>query len=131
MPAPTQAFENRKAERAELAKMAMRLFEHWQLPTEDQLSLLGLATNNRAALTRYRKGEPLAPNRDLLERVGILLGIHKSLRLLFPHNRDLAYAWMCTRNRAFEGQTPAEAIKQWGFAGLLMVRAYLDKARGQ
>jgi len=131
MLAPTQQFEYRKPDRAELAKMTMKLFEHWKLTTEDQLSLLGLSTSNRAALTRYRKGEPLAPNRDLLDRVGILLGVHKSLRLLFPRNRDLAYAWMSTRNRAFEGLTPVETIKQWGFAGLLMVRAYLDKARGE
>jgi len=131
MLATTQQFEERKADRSELAKMVMRLFEHWQLSTEDQLSLLGLSTTNRGALTRYRKGEPLAPNRDLLERVGILLSIHKSLRLLFPRNRDLAYAWMTQRNRAFEGMTPVEAIKQWGFTGLLMVRAYLDRTRGQ
>lgn len=131
MLAPTQEFETRKSDRSELAKMAMKLFEHWGLNTEDQLSLLGLSVANRGALTRYRNGDPLAPNRDLLERVGILLGIHKSLRILFPGNRELAYAWMSTRNRAFDGLTPVEAIKQWGFAGLLMVRAYVDKARGQ
>lgn len=109
----------------------MRLFEHWQLTTEEQLALLGLSTTNRGVLTRYRKGDPLAANRDLLERVGILLGVHKALRLLFPHNRDLAYAWMKQRNQAFNGMSPVEAIAQWGFTGLLMVRAYLDRARGQ
>lgn len=117
-------------DRAELAKMVIALFDHWQLPTDDSLALLGLATNNRALLARYRKGEPLAASRDLLERVGILLGIHKSLRLLFPNNRELAYAWMTQPNRAFNGQTPTAAIRQWGFPGLLMVRSYLDKARG-
>lgn len=126
-----QQYEERKVDRSELAKMVMVLFTHWHLSTEDQLALLGLSTTNRGALTRYRKGEPLAPNRDLLERVGILLGIHKSLRLLFPHNRELAYEWMTQRNRAFEGMTPVEAIKHYGFPGLLMVRSYLDKARGQ
>jgi hypothetical protein len=54
----------------------------------------------------------------------------KNLRLLFPQNRDLAYRWMTTRNKAFENLTPVEVIRQWGFAGLLMVRAYLDRARG-
>lgn len=131
MLATTQQTEARNTDRSELARMVMKLFEHWQLSTEDQLALLGLSTSNRGALARYRKGEPLAPNRDLLERVGILLSIHKSLRLLFPHHRDLAYAWMTQRNRAFEGMTPAETIKRWGFTGLLMVRAYLDRARGQ
>jgi len=127
----TQQFEKRREDRSELAKMVIALFNHWHLSTEDQLSLLGLSTTNRSALTQYRNGNPLATNRDLLERVGILLGIHKSLRLLFPRNRDLAYAWMSQRNQAFEGMTPVQAIKDWGFPGLLMVRAYLDKARGQ
>ena len=40
--------------------MVIRLFDHWQLPTEDRLALLGLSTGNRGALSRYRKGEPLA-----------------------------------------------------------------------
>ncbi len=74
----TQPAEKRTIDRAELAKMVTALFAHWQLSTEDQLALLGLATSNRAALTRYRKGVPLAQSRDLLDRVGILPGIHKS-----------------------------------------------------
>ena len=122
--------EVKGADRGTLAKMVSKLFELWKLTTEEQLELLGLAVANRAALSRYRKGEPLAPNRDLLERVGYLLGIHKNLRLLFPHNRELAYAWMRTRNKAFGGRTPVETIQEWGFPGLLMVRAYLDRARG-
>lgn len=117
-------------ERGTLAKMVMQLFAHWKVSSEDQVLLMGLSAGNRAALARYRKGEPLANSRDLLERVGHLLAIHKNLRLLFPHDRDLAYAWMSTRNRAFDGKTPVEVIGEWGFAGLMHVRAYLDRARG-
>lgn len=117
-------------DRGALARMVMALFTRWGLSTEDQAALIGIAATNRAALSRYRKGEPIGANRDQFERVGHLLGIHKSLRLLFPHNRDLAYRWMTTRNKAFDNLTPVEVIKEWGFAGLLMVRAYLDRARG-
>ncbi|MDP1927692.1 MAG: MbcA/ParS/Xre antitoxin family protein [Thiobacillus sp.] len=116
--------------RGVLAKMVTTLFEHWRLSSNDQLSLLGLSTGNRPALARYRKGEPLANSRDLLERAGHLLAIHKNLRLLFPHDRDLAYAWMTTANQALGGKTPVELITEWGFAGLLQTRAYLDRARG-
>ena len=122
-PAPSE-------DKGALARMVMTLFDHWQLSTEDQAALLGLAPGNRAALARYRKGEPIGASRDQLERVGHLLGIHKNLRLLFPHNRELAYRWMSTRNLAFEQRTPVEVIREWGFAGLLAVRAYLDRARG-
>ncbi len=117
-------------DRGALAKMVMTLLDHWKLTTEDQATLLGIASNNRAALTRYRKGEPIGTSRDQYERVGHLLGIHNNLRLLFPQNRDLAYRWMSTRNRAFDNFTPVEVIKEWGFSGLLMVRSYLDRARG-
>lgn len=125
------AFNQSDQNRGALAKMVMRAFDYWKLGTEEQLAMLGLATNNRAALGRYRRGEPLAANRDLLERVGHLLAIHKNLRLIFPQDRDLAYTWMSQRNKAFDGLTPVEVIKEWGFAGMLVVRAYLDRARGR
>lgn len=126
------AFETVASEdRGALARMVMKLLEHWQLGTEDQAALLGLAAGNRAALGRYRRGEAIGGGRDQLERVGHLLGIHKSLRLLFPQNPDLAYRWMSTRNRAFDNRTPVEVIKDQGFAGLLIVRGYLDRARGR
>jgi hypothetical protein len=127
--APVETIDS--TDRGALARMVMKLLEHWQLSTEDQAALLGLATSNRAALGRYRGGEAIGGGRDQLERVGHLLGIHKSLRLLFPQNIDLAYRWVTTRNRAFDNRTPVDVIKEHGFAGLLMVRGYLDRARGR
>ena len=124
------AFPQDDTNRGVLAKMVVRAFEHWKLGTEAQLAMLGLATNNRGALVRYRRGEPLAANRDLLERAGHVLAIHKNLRLIFPQDTDLAYAWMTQRNKAFDGLTPVDVIKDWGFAGMLAVRAYLDRVRG-
>ncbi|MFZ2855343.1 MAG: MbcA/ParS/Xre antitoxin family protein [Rhodocyclaceae bacterium] len=118
-------------DRKAIAGMLIKLFDHWQLSTEEQLDALGFSTTNRAVLARYRRGEPIAASRDTMERAGHLLGIHKNLRLLFPHNRDLAYLWMKTRNQAFQNRTPIEVIREFGFAGLLMVLAYLDRARGQ
>ena len=79
------------ADRGALAIMVMTLLDHWQLSTEDQAALLGIATSNRAALSNYRSGKPIGTSRDQYERVAHLLGIHKNLRLLFPQNRDLAY----------------------------------------
>ena len=114
-------------DRRALAKMVMALFDHWQLSTEDQTALLGLAAHNRAALANYRNGKPIGTSRDQYERVGYLLAIHKRLRVLFPQNRDLAYAWMSNRNAAFDHLTPVEVVRQWGFAGLLMVHHYLDR----
>ncbi len=132
MKTATAAKDNSQTQdRGTLATMTMKLLDHWSLSTEDQATLLGLAANNRSALARYRRGEPIGSTRDQYERVGHLLGIHKNLRLLFPQNRDLAYRWMSTRNKAFGNLSPVDVIRDYGFAGLLMVRAYLDRARGQ
>jgi len=115
--------------RERLAKMVSQLFQHWGLSTAEQAALLGLSEDNRSTLARYRKGEPLADSRDLLDRVGCLLGIHKSLRILFPQDRDLAYRWMTAPNRRL-GMRPVDLVVQRGFEGLLALRRYLDFERG-
>lgn len=117
------------ADRRTLAKMVTALFERWQLSTAGQAALLGLSPQQCAAVTRYRQGAPLRPDRDTHDRVGHLLAIHKNLRQLFPQNRDLAYRWMSTHNKAFENHTPVELVQTWGFAGLLSIRTYLDRAQ--
>ena len=121
---------SRKA-RTGLAKMVMRLFDHWAIATTDQAALLGLSQGSRSTLSRYRNGEPFADNRDLLDRAGHLLGIHKALRIIFPQNRNLVYQWVTTSNRRFSGKTPLEIMRDEGFLGLVMVRRYLDFERGR
>jgi len=118
-------------DRSKITPMLLTMFDLWQLSSEEKLAALGLATDNRAALTRYKKGESISASRDMMDRAGNLLAIHKALRLLFPQNPELAYGWMKTRNRAFQGKTPIETIFELGFPGLLYVRSYLDRARGQ
>ncbi|MGH8667672.1 MAG: MbcA/ParS/Xre antitoxin family protein [Burkholderiales bacterium] len=117
--------------RERLARMLVELFGHWAVPAPDQAELLGLSTQSRSTLARYRRGEPLADNADLLARAGHLLGIHKALRLLFPHDRDLAYRWVRAPNRRFGGATPLELMKRHGYEGILAVRRYLDFERGR
>ena len=109
-----------------IAKMLMQLFDHWKLSTEEQLDMLGLATDDLAALAKYRRGQPIAPSQNTIERAGHLLAIHQNLRLLFPHNQELAYKWIRSSNKAFGGRTPVEVIHEYGFSGMLMVRDYLD-----
>lgn len=110
--------------------MVIRLLDHWALTPPEQAELLGLSSGSRSSLARYRGSEPLADSRDLLDRVGHLLGIHKSLRLLFPHDLDLAHRWMTQPNQRLAAR-PVDLIIERGFEGLLAVRRYLDHQRGQ
>ena len=112
---------------ARLGQMLLRLFEHWQLSPNQQLSLLGLPPDNPTCPHKYLCGRPLNNDHDKLERASALLSIHKSLRLLFPRNRNLAYRWIQQPNRAFEGQTPIEVIERNGMQGMYMVLRYLDE----
>lgn len=119
-----------KDKRVVLAVAVSRLFDRWSLGTADRLALLGLSEENRAALQRYAKGEALAANRDLTDRVGHLLGIHKSLKLLYPKNEEIAFGWMSSPNTKFGGSTPIAIVRRFGLPGLALVRGTLDAMRG-
>jgi transcriptional regulator with XRE-family HTH domain len=120
-----------RATRERLAALVITLLGHWKLGPADQAALLGLSPQSRSTVARYRKGEPLADSADLLARAGHLLGIHKSLRIMFPHDRDLAYRWVSAPNRRFDNAAPLDIMKKHGYEGILAVRRYLDFERGR
>jgi len=120
-----------RASREKLARLVVTLLDRWGLGPADEAVLLGLSPQSRSTVARYRRGEPLADNADLLARAGHLLGIHKALRILFPHDLDLAYRWVGTRNRRFGDVAPLEIMKRHGYEGILAVRRYLDFERGR
>ena len=116
--------------RGALSKMVIKLFRLWNLSTADQLDLLGLSPKSRAMLTRYGKGEALPGTRDILDRVGWLLAIHKALRLLYPQNEDIRHSWVSRRNTAFNNLSPLTVMKEQGLIGIAKVARYLDHYRG-
>ncbi len=117
--------------RSKQAVLISNLFDHWKLSTEDQLNLLGLSSTSRSMLGKYRKGNPLSSSRDMQDRAGWLLAIHKALRLLYPRNPELRYSWISRRNRAFDNLAPLDLMKDEGLIGIAKVARYLDFQRGQ
>ncbi len=113
--------------RREFTTLIVRLFELWQLTPDQKALLLGLSPKTRSTVLNYKNGiHPIANNRDLIDRVGHLLAIHKALKILLPENKELAYQWPTTKNKFFENRTPVEVITDEGFQGLLKVRAYIE-----
>lgn len=96
--------------RETLDMMVHKLFDLWGLSPSDQKELLGIDPDNH----------------DVLERERLLLSIHKSLRILFPHNRNLCYAWINTCNKDFFDLTPLEVMKKEGLVGIAGVARYLE-----
>ena len=111
--------------RSALAKMVIKLFGLWGLSTADQLELLGLSPESESMLAKYANGEPLPLTPDMLDRVGWLMSIHKSLRILFPCNEHLCYLWVTRRNRAFDNRTALDIMKEQGVVGFAQVARYL------
>ena len=123
----TRKFDH--AESAALIKQLQALFKHWQLSPAQQLAVLELGGSADAAQTEIDWPSYLAGKN--LECAGHLLAIHAALRTLFPANPELAYSWIQTPNKAFEGATPLTLIENSGITGLLTIRTYLQRALGQ
>ncbi|MCF6247702.1 MAG: hypothetical protein L3J69_10105 [Desulfobacula sp.] len=122
---------NSSESRKSMAKLVTKLFELWKLPAADQLNLLGLSETSRAMLTKYRKGNAIPNSRDMIDRVGLLLSIHKSLRLLYPYNNDFRQQWVSKRNQMMNNSRPVEIMKEKGIIGIATVTRHLDFLRGQ
>ena len=136
MPAMAQIAEETRIDlesneaRKKLALMVTRLFELWNVTTADQLDLLGLSRTSRAQISKYRSGGAVPSSRDMLDRIGWLLSIHKSLRLLYPRNENIRYTWVKRRNRILDDQRPLDIMTYQGLIGIARVARYLDFLRG-
>lgn len=117
--------------RRDLARVVAALFERWNLDGISQLQLLGLSPESRKLLPRYRAGERALPaQRDILDRAGFLLGIHKGLRFLFPEDEGLRFDWVHRRNAALDHATPLDIMLRDGLLGIARVARLVDFQRG-
>ncbi len=112
--------ESRKA----LVETVISVLERWSMTQTEQAVLLGLPDATRPP--RYRRSEPLADDPDLLERVGHLLAIHRTLKQKFPYRPEWRNRWMRTPDPILDGQSPLEVVRCQGTEGLRRVRRHLD-----
>jgi hypothetical protein len=116
-----------------LAGPALRAFfnltEQWKLRIADQRRLLGDPPESTFYKWKRQQGGSLA--RDTLERISYLLGIWKSLQILFPDPAQ-ADTWLHQPNTAplFGGHSAMERMLSGNVADLYVVRQYLDAQRG-
>lgn len=115
-----------------LGEAFWNLVKHYDLGRRQQAILLGMNPENRKTLQDYQSKSAIPLEADKFARVGILLGIHKNLRILYPQNRDVVYNWMTTTQELFHHKTPMEFIEgdeANSFLRLMMVRRALDVLR--
>jgi hypothetical protein len=120
-------------ERRRLSAPALRLFfraaEVWGLNVEQRRAVLGDVS--RQTEHNWRNAAPGVLTRDQLERVSLVLGIAKGLRLVFADDAH-GLRWLRAPNRdlAFGGRSPLDRITAGGMEDLYAVRRYLDAWRG-
>ena len=115
------------AEGEAMARAVVKLFDKWDI-TDAQASVLlgGLSARTWA---RWKTGAIGRVPRDLKSRLSNLMGIHKTLRIIFT-DTERAYGWVKRPNDAF-GETPALEIMLGGeLTDIMRVRRYLDSVRG-
>ena len=119
--------------RKKLSAPALRTFFNvasaWQLSVVEQRALLGWPA--ASTYHKYKTGDCGALSFDTLTRLSLILGIYKSLQLLYPEPR-FADTWirMPNSNKAFGGAAPLSLMIDAGIDGLYRVRRLLDGRRG-
>jgi hypothetical protein len=125
------------ANRRRLSGPAMRTFlniaDKWQLSESDRLMVLGLPGRSTyfGWLSKARTNQDLSLPVDTLLRISAILGVHKSLTVLFGSDHE-ALEWLRGPHDAptFGGQPPMALLINGTQDGIMIVRRYLDAFRG-
>lgn len=79
-------------------KLLLRIFEKWALEPETQARLLKVSPST---LGRYRRGLSIPRRPEPLQRIRDLLRCYMMLRVLYPHNPEVADHWLTHAHRRF------------------------------
>lgn len=120
-------------DRAALGGAGFRTFiqiaDEWELGVADRVRLLGDIAES--TYHKWRNGGVGTPSRDQLERLSLLLGIYKALRLIFS-DENTGTRWLKGANTdaPFAPKSPLERMLHGSIDDLYAVRRYLDAWRG-
>ena len=113
-------------EGAAMLRAILKLFGKWAVTDDEAAVLLDLPVRT---YRRWKAGQPGRLDRDTKARLSNLLGIHKSLRIIFA-DTDRVYGWVKAPNAAFAGRSALEVMLGGELTDLMRVRRYLDAERG-
>ncbi len=109
-----------------MLRAVLTMFGKWEITDEEAAVLLDLPVRT---YRRWKAGQPGRLDRDTKARLSNLLGIHKTLRILFT-DPVRGYKWIKAGNDAFAGRSALSVMKGGELTDLMRVRRYLDAERG-
>ncbi len=138
-PGPTRLNSQRfaPANRRRLSAPGLRTFiaiaDLWGLNEEQRRLVLGLPSRSTYQnwVKAAREHRDITLDVDVLTRISAVLGIHQALGVLYGTEQD-GIAWLRgpQRTTVFGGGPPMDLVTSGTQDGLLIVRRFLDAARG-
>lgn len=110
-------------EAAAMFRVALNLFNQWELTERQSAMLLNLS---KRTLSRWKATRmPGRLGQEGKARLSHLMGIHKSLRIIFrePHR---GYSWIKAPNTQFDGRSALDVMLGGTLGDLLRVRKLLE-----
>lgn len=110
-------------------RLFLRVCDLWDLKIDQRRAILGGIS--KQSYHNWKAGQVAALTRDQLERISLVLGILKGLRLVFAEDQH-GFRWLKagTADAPFNGRSPLALMEQGGINDLFEVRRYLDAWRG-
>lgn len=137
LPAKLDVSRFQPANRRRLSAPALRTFlaiaDFWGLTEKQRRLILGYPSrstyHNRAK--QAREHCEITLDVDVLTRISAILGIHQGFGILFSEERE-GVTWLKQPHnaRVFGGQPPLDLVTSGTLDALLIVRRFIDAARG-
>ena len=106
----------------------LKIVELWDLRNEQAMALLGGVSNGKYHdLKRHRS---VVLGQDELTRISYLIGIFKSLNILFSAKLANQWVQLANTNPMFKGVAPIHLMVKFGMPALMETRRLLDSRRG-
>ncbi len=121
-----------RAQRERLSASALKGFFNialqWKLKDEDARELLGGVASS--TFYEWKKNPKRVLDVDRITRISYLVGIYKSLHILYGDKLADAWIGLPNSNSILAGRTPLQHMLSGGLLAMQTVRALLDARRG-
>lgn len=123
---------NSRAERERLSASALRgffnLVAKWGIKDEDARELLGGLSNG--SYYEWKKNPERVLEVDRITRISYLIGIYKSLHIVYGDKLADEWVSLPNTNAIFSGRSPLQYMLGGGLIAMQTVRKLLDARRG-
>ena len=110
-----------------MQRAIIQLLDRWDVSDANAAILMGGISTK--TFQRWKGGQYGNPNRDQADRMSLLLGIHKALRIIYS-DAARGYRWISAPNDLFDGQSALDIMLRGGIEDIRRIRTYLDSVRG-